>query len=514
MSSRCITVLAYLAVFFACAGKAHAAATPTLVQYVAGPSGGGTGYPKQDFRLRNGSLAGNLIVVVGQYGTNASVSVSVKDDQSQTYTVITGSNHSANQTMWVAYFPNTVAGVRDITITYSGANATFQSHFAAEFNNIVTSSPVAANNSNTNTGTAITCGSVTPSQANDLVVAAAEADSTGSTTSWATGTNSGYTWNLVMADRGDGGQAISQEVQWATAPNTTAVNPAITSGTSTSYSAMTVIFKASASSQGSPAPSGIFAGSSIHYNAPSFNSGHVFQIPLTGNLLVLVAAYPNTQTISSIAVSSNSGMTHIGHASDPGNNAEVDMWYLASATLAQTTTMTLTTTGSMAELNMTLYGITAAHPSPLDTSATCTGTMSSGYCSTNGSQGTQNANITPYNFTPSSPNGILIWSIQVVSPQIQGTSGSLAADTAYSVSEATQNELDENNGESHFYYSSASAVTGTFTTVSGVSGVGGWSSQTAAFKAAPGAGGDFNKQRRYELLEATSLSTKSGVDHW
>jgi hypothetical protein len=459
-------------------------ALPTCVQYIGGPcGGGGTAYAQFHFRFRNRSLAGNLLVVVGQYASNASVTaVNVTDDQSQTWTVALRATANLNQTLYIAYFPNTAAGVRHVTVTYTGANPTGQMKWAGEFNNIVTTSPVAASNSHNGTsGTAITCGSVTPSQAGDLVIAAAEGDSTGSVTNWTPGANSNITWTRAMADRGDQGSLINQTVQWGIYNSAAAINPAITVAPATTYNAITVIFKASASTQGSPAPAGILAGSSHHFNCPSISTGHVFQAPLTGNLVAFVSAYPASGSITSITDNKGNSWTHLGFQAEPGAAAGADFWLTQNATLGDDYQFTVNISGTMVQQNITVYGISAAHPSALDT-----GVGTAGFASNTGNLTTQNANVDAITVTPTTPNGIIICSIQVNSSQIQDCVGIADADTAYSVDEAGINEMDENNGEAHYYNPDTASRTFTFTTHTGPTGIGNWSSVAAAFKAAAG----------------------------
>jgi hypothetical protein len=90
--------------------------------------------------------------------------------------------------------------------------------------------------------------------------------------------------------------------------------------------------------------------------------------------------------------------------------------------------------------------------------------------------------VDSFGIAPSVPNTLIIANIQVNSPQVRGTNTPPLADTCYSPDEATQNELDEENGCAHYNAATTSSIDFTWTVSTGVTGVGNWSAGAVVIK--------------------------------
>ncbi len=455
-----------------------AAQTPTLVQNKAGPSASSTGIPNYIIWLCNGTQAGNLLVVAGQYGVNALITVSVADDGGNAWTVNkSGTVGDANQTVFIASAPNVVANTRKITITYTGANATFAQARAGEFNNVATTAPVDVSTSATATSTTPAAGSVTPTVSGDLFVMLAEQDSTGAVTSWAAGSQPNITWALAQNDVGFG-SSINQMVQWGVYNSTAAFNPSATMSPSGQWNAVAVGFKAASAGSGQPA--GVYVTGDVHHNLVSMASGKALGTPLSGTTTVMTIITVGGQNVTAVADSNSNIWTKIGQQPVPPDvDGGAQIWYAKNATLTANMTVTLTTNVTLTSADTVFYGIKGLSTDPLDTSY---GT--SGFASASGNQ-TVGGNLSTVTGTPSTANGILISAVSITSNTLTGlVTGN--ADMVYSTSEAAANSLDENNGKGHFYNPDTSSFTFTWTENAAV---GSWGGGATAFKAASGGGG-------------------------
>lgn len=451
---------------------------PTLVQSVAGPGGAtNNSYASMVVQLPNPAQAGNCIVVCGQYGVNAGITVTVTDSASQGYSIAkTGTSGDTNQTLFIAYFPNTTAGVSSVTINYTGTNASFVSSWVGEFNNIAATSPVDVTTSNQGSGTSVTAGSFTPTVSGDLLIMVAEQDSSGALTSWTAGSQTNITWALTQNDIGFGDQ-VDEMVQWGVYSANTAINPTATMAPTGSWNAIAVAFKQSASAQGSPAPSsGIYVYNNIHYNLVTGATSTVIGAPISAacNLGVLALISTVTGDLTGIVDSNGNAWTKIGQVNF-GGSGFVQYWYTANATFAPSAHLTLTFGALSAESECILYGLSGAATAPLDT-----GFGTAGFASTTGTQSVS-GNLTTVSGTPSTSNGVIFGMIGINSNQINGLTSGIF-DAVWSVDEAIQSELDENNGRGHFYNPTTSAFTFVWTVSAAVST---WAAAATAFKAPP-----------------------------
>jgi hypothetical protein len=509
------TIRAVLAVLCAVlfVNSSALAATPTQVTHRGCPSGGATGYGTFICPLPWPTVSGNWIVILLQYGVNASVAATVTDDKSDTWTVDKTFSDS-NQTYKIGHIAAT-AGARILTLTCTGANCTFVQWASGEYNNITALHVCSAGNSGT--GTAVTAGSLTPATG-DLLVAIAGNESGGTSEAWTIGSAANITWGFQQNDPGyTTANMIAEAVEWGTATSTTAINANFTLAGSVAWGSVACAYT---SGTAGGTDSGFYITSIEHYNlaCPSgCASGTKIPIPVNGALAVLECINSSAgngfiSAISESGTGSGNTWTKIGQGTDNAGSGLKMAWYTSNASptfgLQDVLTPTLAS-GTWDQADCLIYAF--SQTGVLDTSITAsTGTCTTGYCDNTGTQ-SATGNFSTLVVTPSTSSGIMLFDIGVNTPQITGTATGLS-DTAYSPQEASIGELDENNGKAHNAYSSASAFTATWTQSGPVQG---WRSDLFAFKTPGGATTPgFNKQRRYELLYTTSLVAKSGVDPW
>jgi hypothetical protein len=413
-----------------------------------------------------------------QYAVNASVVATVTDDKGDTWTVDKTFSDS-NQTYKIGHIAAT-AGARVLIVTFTGANATFVQWASAEVNNVTALHVCSAGNNGS--GTAVTAGSLTPSNG-DLLVAIAGNESGTTPEAWTIGSASNITWGFQQNDPGYiTANLVAEAVEWGVATSTTAINANFTLGGSVAWGSVACAYTSGAAGG---ADTGFYITSIEHYNVASAASGFKLPIPVNGAMAVVECINSSAgngfiSAISQSGTGSGNTWTKIGQGNDNAGSGLKMAWYTSNASptfgLQDVLTITLAS-GSFSEGDCLIYGL--SQTGTLDTSITAsTGTCTTGYCDNTGTQ-SSTGNFSTLVVTPSTSNGIMIADIGVNTPQITG-SATGHSDTAYSSQEASTNELDENNGKLNNLYSSASAFTVTWTQSGPVQG---WRSDLFAFKA-------------------------------
>jgi hypothetical protein len=473
--------MAMLGVLFAVlfASCSADAATPTQVTHRGCPSGGATAYTTYICPLPWPTVSGNWVIIAMQYAVNASVVATVTDDKSDTWTVDKTFSDS-NQTYKIGHIAAT-AGARVLTVTFSGANASFVQWASGEYNNVTALHACSAGNSGSST--APTAGSVTPA-VNDLLVAIAGNESGTTPEAWTIGSAANITWGFQQNDPGyTATNLVAEAVEWGVATSTTAINANFTLGGSVAWGMVACAYT---SGTAGGTDTGFYITSIEHYNIASAASGAKIPAPINGALGALecinsTAGNGFISSISQTGTGSGNTWTKIGQGADNGGSGLKMLWYTSNASptfgLQDVLTPTLAS-GSWGEADCHLYGL--SQTGILDTAITAGSgtTCTSGYCDATGTQSTT-GNFSTIIVTPSTSNGILLFDIGVNSPQIQSTATGLS-DTAYSPQENTINELNENNGDAHNNYSTNAAFTATWTQTGPVSS---WRSDAAAFMA-------------------------------
>jgi len=474
--------------------------TPTLVNHVhtpntgapgttaaaQTPAAGNTGILSRIWvRLPDPALSGNTLVLSVRWSTGVTIS-SIVDDMGNTWSLCTSTpvTDTTNKVQGAMYYAsNVLAGTRLITIAFAGYEApTYGQTVAAVI--VGQWCGVGAYDGGVGTvqssSTTWTSTSFTPTTNGDLVI------TTGWTTpplpantSWAASANDGTTFTLLSADIVD---SFSQGAS-AYGIQTTAASiaAAFTLGAAHAGISMACAFKAATA--GTARPAGIqivrIQGQSLYYVAGSDTIN--WQMPCSGNLLVAC----NTQgaNISLQFASQSTNWTNIAGGSSPNF---ASMQYLPNVSPAGSYSGTLTTGSVVSTITFFFYDIAGAATSSTlgansGTSGTTTGTVSS------------NGYLVGTAITPTAANSLVIHVTSIYQGSCHGNCGD---PSLYFFDYSTYPELNdsiagqaspfcENNGMTHVYTRSTTALQMTYSTTANSSGnVGSWSCAFGEFLAA------------------------------
>ncbi|MGC2504701.1 MAG: hypothetical protein WA400_21430, partial [Silvibacterium sp.] len=278
-------------------------------------------------------------------------------------------------------------------------------------------------------------------------------------------------WNLDAVDLLDG-YAIQHGVYSSTASFT----PQMTTGTSNSYTSCEIMFKA-ASAGTAPTQSMriVHLGHFSFPSAATTTNTQTIQMPSSGNLLVAsftgggdcIGNSGNTAcaTTSSIDISDSQNNTWkatgtVATAAD----ATSQMAYAGNATTAATLSITVGRHGDIStdatndNDNLLLYDITGAATSPFDNDA-----------GTTGNQTTQVSSLTTCSscLSPTTSSGIVLLNANwewCTATTLSAPSGAVF-DSAFTTMNSVDGPqpVDQNGGWAHFYNTSTSTITATWT---------------------------------------------------
>ena len=199
-----------------------------------------------------GAVASGGFIVLGVYWfTYNNVTLNSVSGGSLTWTVDKQfqSGGSVNAALVSAQAPSGLASSTSITATFSSSIPTFKGICGASWTGVATPT-VIDGTPGTSSGSAAawTAGSISTSNANDLVVGACTGDASGSFSSTPTG---GWTENNDFSDStdGDSGTQVYQIVS-----STGAYNPGGTWSTSVSFSGVSVAYQAAATAAAAAVP--------------------------------------------------------------------------------------------------------------------------------------------------------------------------------------------------------------------------------------------------------------------
>lgn len=464
------------------------AATPTLVQHVAGAMENNNGYgaPSIVAQLPNPTLAGNALVLCVQMDQPGGVGVTVADDKANAWQA-GPSRVGTNQTLSLFYALNAVGGTRAVTMTFSGATKPNRVQASmSEFYNVASSSAADGSSGGASTSP-VSSGSFTPTTGGDLIYHCGVDDANpGSYNGSSISAGSGFT--LLHADR-QVGTAAQYQVQ------TTAgtVNPSFTVG-SDRWDSVAIALK-SASAGTAPA-----AGIRIVHVQHSLlawvdNAGRpnhptpvVLQFPSSGNLLVGLFNHSGYFLTGVTDSAGNTWQTAVQQLDSPAQVVSSQIVYAANATTSATLTNINATFNHVVDVGhamIVLYDITGATTAPLGAK--------------HGSYGVQtvNADLAMDTITPTTANGLVfnvgsIWGHTTngivgtgfrfdawVNPIDNNAGGSIQTPASY---------LDMDNPYGHYTNSTTSAVTFTyrFNGSPPPTGIQQWSSVSAEFKGSSG----------------------------
>jgi len=174
-----------LAVLLFVSGAVMRAATPTLIQHVSCSNTQGINVGTYTCPFPNSTLDSNAIVVGFQFADGQGVTnVAVSDNVGNSYTII--SNSDGNQIANVAYAIGTTSGVASVTITFNGGSSVgrWVAATISEFNNITA---IDGSDVNSDAGSTVTTGPITPTASGDLFYLYAINDNPGYCYSWSAG---------------------------------------------------------------------------------------------------------------------------------------------------------------------------------------------------------------------------------------------------------------------------------------------------------------------------------------
>jgi hypothetical protein len=408
--------------------------------------------------LPNATQSGNAIIGCVTYSESPSATITITDDQSNTYSIIDTADDTTN-TKKVAMFAalNVAANTRAITVASNVASQEV-AMMAAEFYNIATSSAADVHNVGTSGSGSSTMasGSITPSQTGELLFQCGRRTQTKAGT-FTAGSQSNITWKLGTTDNIDGLVA-----QWGIYSSTSAISPQLTMGSNSGYATVSTGFKTATS--GSARPSGMQIINITHYNyIPGDLSGAsvTVQFPSLGNLIVVSSGMGGSadscthSATSDSATNSYSGLNVLGDT----NSGRSNIFYAGNATTSNTLTVTFTITGGDANCDGTflVYDIIGAATSPF--------VQSTGYLDPD------EPNVSTYTLynaplAPGVDSGISIWNhIQATSTTQSMSSPCTTVDITMfggeTIDGGTDHAPDENQGWGHCNFSAS--TTGLYT---------------------------------------------------
>jgi len=451
-------------------------AVPALVQHVSGSNNRGNGFSSPfcyHIQLPGGTTAGNAVIVGFTFNSNVGVQ-QVTDDKGDSYTLEANFYDAAQtQSIAIAASFNIAAGARQINVCFAGDPGGFVQPTVSEFAN-VTGLDVASQGTS-GSGTAITAGNMTPTVSGDLAYAVAYGTNTNQDqTSFTAGSQSSITWQLASADLMDGFAA-----QYGVYNSLSAIDPAMSMGTSKSWLAVAALFK---SGTAGGVPAGMRIVHLDHQNIPTNTSaggnGSSFpnplnaQFPCSGNLEVITVGGGNPPAQVSSISDSNSNTWQLAGKYAVTSDPVTGIFYAANATCSGTQKLTVHWTANTGDQTILYYDVAGASASPLDTTMNGTGSQSSA------------GNLTVFSITPSTSSTELIFcSMPVQYNTVTGlVNGFNDANMFDGESLSGPEPVDENNGWGHFVTSGTNAVSVTWTFQSNSQAANGWASVAAAFK--------------------------------
>ena len=434
--SRVLPLLIFAGLALLCAASGEAQ-TPALVysNSLAAPGEPGNGFRIQyGGSMGTGSLAGNLVTlrITAPHGSTVS---SITDNLSDTYTL--GVSVDSGGGGWVTalyYLANAPAGIKQITVTYSGSVADW--HGAVqEYSGVAPSSPVDGKCSNSST--TIACSTpITTTGTNDLVVASmiglGGSIYTNALSTVAPGAN-------FIFDSADTRCSDADEEMIQAAPGS--VTPSFTvSGSSEPFNIVAIAFKSAAAGTN---PTGMHIVHEQHEQVTNVGSQNIYFVS-GGNLLV--AALEVGVTMNSVSIG---GCTPSNTwTSNTQGSLYPQFFYLTSAANFSTNlhcTVTDSAPGNHAIL--VIYDIVGAAASPLDTA---------------GPAGAGNGATVTSAVTPANQPGIAFSAENTgIGPNSGIGTGFIWDNTPYQ-GETDSGQLNNGDGWQHYFYNSTAQITFTW----------------------------------------------------
>jgi hypothetical protein len=426
--------------------SAYSQANPALVhsRSLTAPGESGNGFKiRYGGSMGSGSLAGNLMTlrITAPHGSTIS---SITDNLSDSYTL--GVSVDSGSGGWVTamyYLAGAPAGITMITVTYSGSVADWHGS-VMEYSGVATSSPVDATCSNHSTTIACSA-AMTTTGTNDLIVA--------STIGLGSG---GMIWGNTMTGVTPGGSFFfdAADTQCSDAdeeyiqPSPGSVTPSFTvTGNSESFNIVGMAFKAA---NAGTVPTGMYIRHQQHVQINGASSSETIYFVSSGNLVLAdtdVGPATSTVTINGCSPSNNfTGQT---------NGSLYPQYFYLTSTANFSTSLhcTVSTTQQGQHGILVIYDIVGAAASPFNSL---------------GPGGSGTGTTVTNTVTPTVATGIVFASENTgQGPATAVGSGGFIFDNTTYTGESDGGQLNNGDGWQHYFYTSASKLTFTWTQADG-----------------------------------------------
>jgi hypothetical protein len=457
-------------------------ATPTLVSHLSESNSRSSAVSSPYhfyFHLADPATAGNAIIVACQFQGEATLAIT--DNKSDSYkNAEVYYNSAENQSIVIAEAFNVTAGAYNLTATWNGETSQFQCVSSQIANVTAADGPGAGNEAS---GTSATAGSITPTVAGDLVYqVVASLSGSLAQASFTAGSQSNIAWNLASADLKDG-----MAVQTGVYSSTSAIDPAMTLGTSATWISAAVLLK---SGTAGGVPTGMRVAYEIHENIPyttaaggtgsGYTNPMTLQIPCVAGATIAAlmdgGGATNPSMISNITDTNGNTWSQIAQYAYSGGGVYAQAYYaknVACSTGFETLKVTFADTTN--DDTIVFYVIPGAGANPLDTYSGSAQDVSNG-----GSPLTLN-----YTLTPAASGEIVIAEENWYYNTATGAAGAnWLFDSAYYsgiVLDGPQ-PIDQNGGWMHYYTTSTSPLSFTYNLLSSTDANGPSAGMAVAFK--------------------------------
>ena len=412
-------------------------------------------------------------MVVG-FTLGGTAAATVTDDINDAFKIVANYYDSTDtQSIAIAAAFNVAPGARKISVCFAGSPGGYVQSMATEFSNVtgvdVSSAGVRGS------GTSLTAGSVTPSASGELAYQIGYAMTTNQNqSSFTAGSQASAAWGLLSADLMDGLAA-----QYGVYNSTSAIDPTMTMGKGGTWISAAVLLNTGSAGG---VPSGMRIVHLDHENIPthtsSGGSGNPFPSPLTlelpcsGNLEVALMGGGNPPNLITGMTDSNGNSWEQAGQNVTYGDTDLQTFYAANASCSSTLAVTVQWDSTDGDQTIMFYDVAGAAASPLDTTASATGSQSTA------------GNLTALSITPSTSSTEFIFAMMPVDYNtVTGlVNGFNDADMFSGEALSGPEPVDENNGWGHFVVSSTNAVPITWTFLSNSLAAGSWSSMASAFK--------------------------------
>jgi hypothetical protein len=210
-------------------GLLTAAFSSAAITYVQSRATDGSAAVPQNLTLAYSSnvTAGNTLVMGCVANGVTSPTFTISDTQGNLYTSGFNGTPGSGMTIQISYATASTTGANTLTCRVSGTGTAFTSMVIAEYSGLGTGNITDGSSSNTSANTTGRCGSITTTNANDLLFLFASSD-TGSTTWSVTTPPTGFTMRVTDSNGAvqvsAGGDKVVSAIQSAVTTNYTVQN--------------------------------------------------------------------------------------------------------------------------------------------------------------------------------------------------------------------------------------------------------------------------------------------------